>query len=120
MSGSYSKSRSGVGQKNLDGLPDALKIPPNSEEAERAVLGGLMLNHEVWDQVVEQVQETDFYQFKHRLIFRAMFELSRRNSPIDIVTVTEALKATNDLTAAEGEAYLYQLLNSTSGIANIS
>lgn len=100
--------------------PDALKIPPNSEEAERAVLGGLMLNHEVWDQVVEQIQETDFYQFKHRLIFRAMFELSRRNSPIDIVTVTEALKATNDLAAVEGEAYLYQLLNSTSGIANIS
>ncbi len=102
-----------------DSTTAALKIPPHSEEAERSVLGGLMLNHEVWDQVIERVQEKDFYHYKHSLIFRAMGELSRRNSPIDIVTVTEALKAMNQLDAIDGEAYLYQLLNNTPGIANI-
>jgi replicative DNA helicase len=102
-----------------DMAAEALKIPPHSEEAERSVLGGVMLNNEVWDQVIERVHEKDFYQFKHRLIFRAMSELSARNSPIDILTVTEALKATQEFDSVDGEAYLLHLLNNTPSVANI-
>ena len=50
----------------------ALKVPPHSIEAEQAVLGGLMLDNNAWDQIADRVSEADFYRRDHRLIFRAL------------------------------------------------
>jgi len=104
---------------STDSATDALKIPPHSEESERAVLGGVMLNNAAWDEVVERVREEDFYNHQHRLIFRAMLQLAGHNSPIDILTVTEALKTIEGFDAGDYGTYLLHLLNETPSIANI-
>lgn len=67
----------------------ALKVPPHSIEAEQAVLGGLMLDNNAWERVLDQVSDGDFYRHDHRLIFRAIFTLAERNSPFDVVTRSE-------------------------------
>ena len=70
---------------------DALKVPPQSLEAEQSVLGGLMLDEMAWDQVSEAVAEVDFYRQDHRLIFRVMTKLIGDSRPIDVVTLSEEL-----------------------------
>jgi replicative DNA helicase len=69
----------------------ALKVPPHSIEAEQAVLGGLMLDNNAWERVLDAVSDGDFYRHDHRLIFRAIFKLAERNHPFDVVTVSEQL-----------------------------
>lgn len=100
---------------NLAGI----KIPPHSLEAEQAVLGGLMLDNPAWDQVIEVVQEVDFYRYDHRLIYRVMANLAQTNSPFDVLTLAEALKAINELDNAGGEVYLFELARNTPSAANI-
>lgn len=99
---------------------EAIKAPPHSFEAEQAVLGGLLLDNQAWDRVVERVQESDFYRHDHQLLFRAIAELARRNSPFDLVTVAETLKSTNALEDAGGEFYLFELAKNTPSAANIT
>ena len=73
------------------GAERRLKVPPNSIEAEQALIGGLMLNAEAWDKVADVVVSEDFYRKDHRLIFKALGELVENGSPCDVVTVSEYL-----------------------------
>ena len=54
---------------------DALKVPPNSIQAEQSVLGGLMLDNQTWDSIADKLLEEDFYRKDHRLIFKAISKL---------------------------------------------
>ncbi|MBZ2190221.1 replicative DNA helicase [Alcanivorax sp. JB21] len=101
-------------------LPEALRLPPNSVEAEQAVLGGLMLNNDAWDQVSERLGEQDFYRKDHRLIFRVMVQLVEQDQPRDLVTVSEALEQLGQLDTAGGIAYLSELSRNTPSAANIA
>src|SRR4051812_22326286 len=92
---------------------DLIKIPPHSIEAEQAVLGGLMLDNQAQDKVASRLTEEDFYRADHRLIYRTIQELDRRNSPYDVLTLAEALKAVNQLDNAGGEIYLFELAKNT-------
>ncbi len=96
-----------------------LKLPPNSLEAEQSILGGLMLNNHAWMDVIEAIAETDFYRHEHRLIFRVMCQLMETDTPLDVVTVSEALDKRNQLDEIGGLAYLGELANSTPGTVNI-
>lgn len=98
---------------------DAVKLPPHSIEAEQSVLGGLMLDNNAWDTVSGKLTKEDFYRHEHQLIFNAMQDLSRRESPFDVLTIAEALKSTNTLTQAGGDSYLFELANNTPSVANI-
>ncbi len=102
-----------------DNKVNAVKMPPHSIEAEQSVLGGLMLDNEAWDRVIGKVGEADFYRTEHRLIFRVMTALARRGSPLDVLTVTEALKDIGELDNAGGEVYLFELAKNTPSTANI-
>ncbi|MDX1251429.1 MAG: replicative DNA helicase [Gammaproteobacteria bacterium] len=102
-----------------DPATEALKVPPHSVEAEQAVLGGLMLENSAWDQVADLIGEEDFYRRDHRLIFRAISELAHRNTPFDIITLSEQLAAINELDNAGGLAYLGTLAKNTPTAANI-
>ncbi|MEP6940028.1 MAG: DnaB-like helicase N-terminal domain-containing protein, partial [Rudaea sp.] len=62
---------------------DALRIPPHSVDAEQAVLGGLMLDANAWERIADKLGEDDFYRKDHRLIYRAIGELSNKNMPCD-------------------------------------
>ena len=87
----------------------ALKVPPHSIEAEQAVLGGLMLDNNAWERVLDQVSDGDFYRHDHRLIFRAIAKLADQNSPIDVVTLAEQLDKEGQTSQVGGLGYLGEL-----------
>lgn len=60
------------------------RVPPHSIEAERSVIGALMLDNRVWDRVIDVVSESDFYRPEHRLIFQAVFSLAKNNKPFAV------------------------------------
>lgn len=97
-----------------------IKIPPHSVEAEQSVLGSLMLDNNSWDRIVDLIGTEDFYRSEHQLIFQVVATLSRRHQPFDVLTVAEELKNLNQLTAAGGEIYLFELTKNTPTAANIS
>ena len=99
---------------------DALKVPPQSLEAEQSVLGGLMLDEMAWDQVSEAVAEVDFYRQDHRLIFRVMTKLIGDSRPIDVVTLSEELSRIDELANAGGLSYLGELAKNTPSVSNIT
>ncbi|MFV2056773.1 MAG: replicative DNA helicase [Thiohalomonadales bacterium] len=99
---------------------DALKVSPHSIEAEQSVLGGLMLDTNAIDKVVEVVSETDFYRKDHRLIFRAVLALAGDSQPYDVITVSDWLAQHNQLDSAGGLAYLGALAKNTPSAANIA
>ena len=99
---------------------DPLKRPPHSTEAEQAIIGGLMLENQVWDKVNTKVCEEDFYRTEHRILYRAILGLSNKSQPFDVVTLLDTLKSNNVLDDAGGEAYLFELANNTPSVANVS
>lgn len=96
-----------------------LRVPPHSLEAEQAVLGGLLLDHQAFDQVLEVLQARDFYAPENRLIFSAMAKLSERAKPLDIITVSELLDQDGELNTVGGIAHLAELAQHTPGTANL-
>ncbi|QIW15759.1 replicative DNA helicase [Pasteurellaceae bacterium RH1A] len=98
---------------------EQITVAPHSLEAEQAVLGGIMLNNEQWDNVAERVQASDFYNYAHRLIFEEMTSLSRDSQPIDIITLDQRLKNRGILQDVGGFAYLAELSKNTPSAANI-
>ncbi|HET7176097.1 MAG TPA: replicative DNA helicase [Gammaproteobacteria bacterium] len=98
---------------------EAMRTPPHSLEAEQAVLGGLMLDNATWEKVADRIREEDFYRQDHRLVFRAMAELSEQDQPFDAVTLAEWLQARGKLEQAGGLAYLATLVRDTPTAANV-
>lgn len=105
--------------RKIDSQVAALKVPPHSIEAEQSVLGSLMIDNDAWDKIVDLIQEKDFYRLEHRVIFRTLLELSKRGSPFDVITLTDALKNINELSNIGGEVYLFELTRNTPTAANI-
>ena len=87
----------------------AERIPPHNEEAERSVLGAVMLNKDVLSEVLEEVSAEDFYNESHREIFKAIWELYKNNTAVDMLTVCEELKKRKALEMAGGRAYIATL-----------
>lgn len=105
--------------EQLDLQTAALKVPPHSIEAEQAVLGGLMLDNNAWERVLDQVSDGDFYRHDHRLIFRAIHKLVDQNQPFDVVTLHEQLDKEGLSSQIGGLAYLAELAKNTPSVANI-
>jgi len=97
----------------------ALKVPPQSIEAEQSVLGGLMLNDQSWFDLVEVVRGSDFYRTQHQIIYEAMMDLANNDQPLDAVTVSEQLQSKGLLEKAGGVAYLAELAEATPGVSNV-
>lgn len=106
--------------RNEDPETHAVKIPPHSIEAEQSVLGGLLLDNRAWDAIADRLSESDFYRPEHRHIFKTIVQLSYKNTPFDLLTVTETLKQDQILEQAGGEAYLFNLAQNTPSTANVS
>jgi replicative DNA helicase len=96
-----------------------IKMLPHSIEAERSVLGGLLLSGDNWDSVAELLIFGDFYRPEHRLIYRHMATLADASKPIDPVTVADALNANGQLENAGGFGYLAELARDTPSASNI-
>ncbi len=98
---------------------ESLKVPPHSLDAEQAVLGGLMLDNNAWDQIADRVTEGDFYVADHRAVFRAVQELADKGQPFDVITLSDWLKQRNTLSDPSALAYVGALARDTPSAANI-
>ncbi len=108
-----------LSRRGADTSTDALKVPPQSIEAEQSVLGGLLLENQSWDRIADIVTADDFYRREHRIIFNSISALCGESSPADVVTVSEWLERSGELEAAGGLVYLGSLANNTPSAANI-
>ncbi|MCG7932632.1 MAG: replicative DNA helicase [Candidatus Thiodiazotropha lotti] len=97
---------------------DHIHTPPNNLQAERAVLGGLMLENRMWPAVCEILSSADFYTPAHQLIFTGMEKLDHQKKPIDMVTLADQLERSEDIEIAGGLAYLVRLAEETPSAAN--
>ena len=101
-------------------LTDApVNVPPQAVELEEAVLGALMLEKDSIIAVQEFVTPDAFYTEEHRLIYKAIEELSTELKPVDLFTVTERLKVKKELKKVGGAAYLAQLTQKVGSAANV-
>ncbi|OGV69894.1 MAG: replicative DNA helicase [Lentisphaerae bacterium RIFOXYA12_FULL_48_11] len=91
------------------------RVPPHSEEAERGVLGSVLLDSaRVMDICVErQISPESFYVPAHRIVYEAMLDLSNQAAAIDILTVTDKLKMAGGLESIGGTVFLDRLIDST-------
>jgi len=95
------------------------KLMPQALQLEEAVIGALMLDREAFGIVSEVLQPSHFYLAAHQHIYAAMVSLSNANSPIDLLTVTEQVKAMGNLDAIGGGYYLVELTSRVASAANI-
>jgi len=96
------------------------KVPPQNLDAEQSILGGILLDNQALNAVLEVLTHQDFYSEAHRKIFLAITELAERNEPSDLVTLGSFLKDKNQLDSIGGTSYLATLVESVPSAANIS
>ena len=82
---------------------------PHNLEAEKSVLGAILINNEAFNHAAELIDAKDFFRDAHRRIFDRMVELSERGNAIDFITLKEALSKNGDLEEVGGPAYVASL-----------
>jgi replicative DNA helicase len=96
-----------------------LRVPPNSNEAEQSVLGGLLLDNLAWDRAADLLSDSDFYRHEHRLIYAAIGALVNASKPADVITVFEHLQNIGKAQDCGGLSYLNALAQSVPSAANM-
>ena len=96
-----------------------IKLPPQNIEAEKSVLGSLMLDKDAVIKIANLIRQGDFYRDDHNLIYEAMIELYEKREPIDVLSLSNRLEEKNKLDAVGGSSYLTELVNSVPSSANI-
>jgi replicative DNA helicase len=96
-----------------------MRTPPNNTEAEKSILGGLLVQPEAFEVVSDILVPSDFYKLVHHKLYQVMVELSNRREPIDIVTVSNALKSKKELEQIGGSAVLAEIMNEGPSAVNI-
>ncbi len=87
------------------------KLPPQNIDAEKSLLGAVLIDEEVLTDVIEHVKSNDFYDKNHALIFGAMVRLFEKHRPVDLLTLTDELKRKDELDIVGGSALLTELTN---------
>ena len=95
------------------------RIPPQNVEAEQAVLGAMMLEHNAVVAAMEKLRPGDFYREVHRTIFEAMEHLHHDNKEVDVITLPEELRRMKKLDDVGGLEYILSLPNLVATAANI-
>ncbi len=98
---------------------DHIRIPPQSIEAEQALLGSVCLRPEAIHEVTDIIRDEDFYSDKHRVIWRAMTELMAKGEPIDILSLSSKLKDRGELDRVGGASYLSELVQLVPSASNV-
>ncbi|HEC61715.1 MAG TPA: replicative DNA helicase [bacterium] len=99
------------------GLKD--KIPPHNDEAEVATLGALLLDSEALSTVIRYLRPDDFYKTSHQRIYHSILQLFDRNEAVDLITLTDELKASSQLDNCGGPAYISRLTSFVPTSANV-
>lgn len=97
-----------------------LKVPPQNIDAERSVLGALMLDKDAIIKVANLIRQGDFYKEDHNKIYEAMIELYEKRDPIDVLSLSNRLEEKGQLEKIGGSSYLTSLVNSVPSSSNIA
>ncbi len=112
--------KSSPGKKKLSPLNlDIGKIPPQAIDIEEAVLGAILMEKDAVITVLDILKPESFYKDAHQKIYNAIVELSTKEKPIDILTVTEELRSNDELESIGGPFYITQLTNRVASSAHI-
>ncbi|HPF30853.1 MAG TPA: replicative DNA helicase [Candidatus Saccharibacteria bacterium] len=87
------------------------KIPPQNLDAEKSLLGAVLIDEETLADITEHVTEKDFYEKKHSIIYSAIMRLYEKHKPVDLLTLTDELKRKKELDIVGGSTYLTELTN---------
>lgn len=116
-------SRGGGGMH--DGAPNVTnpedeitRVPPQDLEAERAVIGGMILSRDVIPDVCEILEGAEFYRPVHETLYRTILALAARGEPVDPITLAADLKKVGELDRVGGAPYLHSLVQATPTAAN--
>ena len=98
---------------------DVLRLPPQAIEAEQSILGSMMLDNRVIDDITSELEIRDFYRSDHQAIFDEIIKLNGKGEAADVVTVSESLTNQGDLDQIGGLSYLSSLAKNTPNSGNI-
>ncbi len=96
-----------------------MRKPPNNVDAEKSILGGLMVQPETFEIVSDILMPSDFYKLVHQKLYQVMADLHNRREPIDIVTVSNELSSRKELEQLGGNAVLAEIMNQGPSAINI-
>jgi replicative DNA helicase len=99
--------------------PPRERTLPHNPEAERTVLGAVLVDNQAFNSAAELLTKEDFYRDAHRRIFDAMAALAERSQPIDLVTLKDELVRESALEAVGGAAYLAALVDGVPRITSV-
>ena len=110
--------RGGTQTSAAAGDPIFDRVPPHDDDAEMAVLGGMLMSKDAIGEVSQTIDVTDFYQPKHQTIYNAIIDLFSASQPVDVVLVANQLLADGNLDKVGGADYLHSLVASVPTAAN--
>lgn len=87
------------------------KVPPQNLDAEKSLLGAVLIDEETLADISEHVTSKDFYEKRHGIIYGGMMRLYEKHKPVDLLTLTDELKRKDEIDAIGGSAYLTELTN---------
>ena len=96
------------------------RTPPHSLEAEKSVLGSMLISRDAAELSAEMLTVQDFYMPQHQYIFEAMCDLVNHAKAVDSVTIVDALERAGKLAAAGGIGYIAELSLFVPSAANVS
>ena len=105
--------------KNITKKNTNLRIPPQSIPSEQAVLGSIMLRKDAMNEVEDMIISDSFYVEKHKKIFQAMLDLSVKNEPIDMLSLSTKLSEQKLLESIGGNQYLAEIVNTVPSSTNV-
>lgn len=91
--------------------PKSALVPPQNTDAEASLLGAILIDTDALVKIADKVDSYDFYDEKHRYIYEAIVQLYDKHSPIDVLTLSDQMKANTTLEAIGGSSYLAELTN---------
>src|SRR6202158_326105 len=92
---------------------------PHNVEAERSILGAILLDNNAINPAIEKLKPEDFFHDHHRRIYRQMIALGEAKQAIDLVTLTEQMHRTRELETIGGAAYVSELMDGVPHITNV-
>ncbi len=98
--------------------PADARVPPHDLDAERAVIGAMLVSEAAVSVVSERLQDADFYSETHRVLYRCMMHLAERGNPIDQLTLAGELRNVGEFDRVGGRQYVFQLVESVPTAAN--
>jgi replicative DNA helicase len=95
------------------------KVPPHNLEAEKSLLGSVLIEEDSVYKIADEIDPDDFYKLKHQQIYEAMMDLFSNNEQIDVLTLSNRLEEKENLEQTGGKSYLAELSNSVPTAAHI-